>query len=377
MYLVNREENRIEKVTQRTFSEIGFKERDNLQEWIAKNPDCLGEELLIIQKEFDGFNDTNERLDLLAIDKQGNLVVIENKLDDSGRDVTWQVLKYASYCSSLTKEQIRDIYQHFLERQGRNESAVENLIEFFGNTEFKELRLNQGTSQRIIMIAGSFRKEVTSTALWLTNYKLRIQCFKVVPYAHNENIYLDVEQIIPMQDVEDYVISMADKAQEDIVTQESSKVRYRLRFDFWTKFLKEINKRSDIYKNIRPSKDNWIGVGSGLGGVSYNSVVSSHYARVEVYISRASTEENKIIFDFLQSQKAPIESAFGSSLTWERLENKKACRIKCELEGVDYFDKEDWPKMIGFMVDKLPRLSEAFSEPIGTASKKIKTLAMG
>jgi RecB family endonuclease NucS len=86
MYLINKNENKIEKVAERTFSELGFKERENLQEWIANNPDCLGEDLLIIQKEFDGFNDTNERLDLLALDKQGNIVVIENKLDDSGKD---------------------------------------------------------------------------------------------------------------------------------------------------------------------------------------------------------------------------------------------------------------------------------------------------
>lgn len=31
--------------------------------------------------------DTRECLDLLALDKDGNLVIIENKLDDSGRDV--------------------------------------------------------------------------------------------------------------------------------------------------------------------------------------------------------------------------------------------------------------------------------------------------
>ncbi len=86
---------------------MGFGERSHLQEWLANNPEALGEEILIIQKEFDGFNDTNERLDLLGLDKQGNLVVIENKLDDTGRDVTWQVLKYASYCSTLKKEQIK------------------------------------------------------------------------------------------------------------------------------------------------------------------------------------------------------------------------------------------------------------------------------
>ena len=40
----------------------------------SKNPEVLGEELLIIQKEFDGFNDTKERLDLLALDSDGGLV---------------------------------------------------------------------------------------------------------------------------------------------------------------------------------------------------------------------------------------------------------------------------------------------------------------
>src|SRR5690554_5627812 len=116
MFIIDKDKNRINELEQKTFSELGFRERENLQEWIANNPEALGEELLIIQKEFNGFNDTNERLDLLALDKEGNLVIIENKLDDSGRDVTWQALKYASYCSSLTKGQIVEIYQQYLHR---------------------------------------------------------------------------------------------------------------------------------------------------------------------------------------------------------------------------------------------------------------------
>ena len=85
MFKINKETNSIMPLETRPFSELGFKERANLQEWIAKEPACLGEELLIIQKEFSGFADTHERLDLLALDKQGSLVLIENKLDDTGR----------------------------------------------------------------------------------------------------------------------------------------------------------------------------------------------------------------------------------------------------------------------------------------------------
>ncbi len=372
MYLINKVQNKIEKVTEKSFSELGFKERDNLQEWIAHNPECLGEDLLIIQKEFDGFNDTNERLDLLALDKQGNIVVIENKLDDSGRDVTWQVLKYASYCSSLTKNQIKEIYQSYLIKNGKDENAVENLSEFFNNREYNELQLNQGTSQRIMMITGNFRKEVTSTALWLMNYKLRIQCFKVTPYSFNENLFLDIEQIIPMKEVEDYVISMAEKAQDEINAQESSKARYSLRLEFWTKFLRELNLKADLYKNISPSKDNWIGTGAGLSGISYNSVISNYYARVEVYMTRASKEDNKFVFDELLKDKNNIEHSFGSQLTWERLDEKKACRIKYELSNVDYFNRDDWSNMINFMIENLPKLAKTFNDPIKNISVKLK-----
>jgi hypothetical protein len=49
MYLINRGNNRITKLESKTFSELGFKERENLQEWIANEPTALGEELLIIQ----------------------------------------------------------------------------------------------------------------------------------------------------------------------------------------------------------------------------------------------------------------------------------------------------------------------------------------
>jgi RecB family endonuclease NucS len=87
MFLINRSKKQLENIENATFKELGISERYDLQEWLEKNPSIFGEDLLVIQKEFDGFNETNERLDLLALDKQGNIVVIENKLDDSGKDV--------------------------------------------------------------------------------------------------------------------------------------------------------------------------------------------------------------------------------------------------------------------------------------------------
>jgi len=123
MYILEEQTKELKEISETTFSEHGLKERYDLQEWIDKNPEILAkelgdeEELLIIQKEFSGFDKTNERLDLLALDKNGNLVIIENKLDDSGKDVTWQALKYVSYCSALTKDEIISIYQEYLKNK--------------------------------------------------------------------------------------------------------------------------------------------------------------------------------------------------------------------------------------------------------------------
>ena len=50
----------------------------------CRQPRHLGEDLLIIGKEFSGFDRTNERLDLLAVDEDGKLVIIELKRDHTG-----------------------------------------------------------------------------------------------------------------------------------------------------------------------------------------------------------------------------------------------------------------------------------------------------
>jgi uncharacterized protein YnzC (UPF0291/DUF896 family) len=373
MYLIDKTANRIAKLEEKSFTELGFRERDHLQEWLANNPEALGEDILIIQKEFDGFNDTNERLDLLGVDKQGNLIVIENKLDDTGKDVTWQVLKYASYCSTLSKDQIRHIYQAFLDKQGNNEQAENNLIDFFSANNFAEISLNSGQTQRIIMVAAKFRKEVTSTVMWLMNYKLRIQCFKATPFQFGNQLVLNIEQIIPMKDVQDYVISMAEKNQDDINTQEELKSRQILRLEFWKLFLKEAANKLSSIQNISPSKENWITLGSGLSGVGFNFVISNYYARVEVYISRSIKEDNTIIFKSLHEKKNEIEAVFGDQLIWEELPDKKTCRVKYELNNVNSNVREDWREMIDFMIDGMKRLEKSFREPISKVRVKLKT----
>jgi len=359
LYQINKEENRISQISQKTFSELGFKEREHLQEWIAYNPEVFGEDLLIIQKEFAKFDDTNERLDLLALDENGNLVIIENKLDDSGKDVIWQSMKYASYCSRLTKENIREIYQEYLDRYFNGEDAKDNLTTFFNDVDYDEISLNNGFSQRIILVASKFRKEVTSTVLWLMNYNLKIQCFKTTPSQLNEQLFINFEQIIPTKDAEDYMIGMAEKVQTERISQTKTQNRHHVSLEFWKQLLKVLKAKGSLFQTINPSKNDCIGKSSGVSGMKYNFVANSKYARVEIYIDNGDRDGNESIFDYLHNKKEEIENKFCNELVWERLEGKRAYRIKFEKES-NILEKEQWDDMIEFMTDSMIVLEKTF-----------------
>lgn len=363
MYIINKRTNKLEPIEKTSFKAVGLRERKDLQEWIAKDPQVLGEDLLIIQKEFNGFNDTHERLDLLALDKQGNLVVIENKLDDSGRDVVWQVLKYSSYCSRLDKQNIKDIFNQYLRSMGSDKTAVQVLEEFFNDEDYDE-KLNKGNSQRIVMVSGDFRKEVTSTVLWLLNFGLRIQCFKASAFKLEDQLFFNIEQIIPMKDAEDYTISMANKNLDDLSTQEEMANRHYKRLEFWTQFLREMNKVTTLCANVSPSKDNWIPIALGMSGVSISVVVSQTYARTEVFINRGSKDENKKVFDYFYTRKEEIEKELGSSLIWERMDDKVTSRIKIQLDNVNAFEPEYWPKINKFLIDATIQLQKVFEKEV-------------
>lgn len=160
MYILDPQSKRLIKAEKCTFKSLNLKERQDLQEWIAKEPSSLGEDLLIIQKEFDGFTDTRERLDLLALDKKGNLVIIENKLDDSGKDVTWQAIKYASYCSTLSKQQIIEIFQKYLLSIGDQSKATDALSDFFDGKEIDDIEINKGIVNELYSWLPTFIKKL-------------------------------------------------------------------------------------------------------------------------------------------------------------------------------------------------------------------------
>lgn len=361
MYILDTKTKSLIKAEKCTFKSLNLKERQDLQEWIAKEPSSLGEDLLIIQKEFDGFADTRERLDLLALDKNGNLVIIENKLDDSGKDVTWQAIKYASYCSSLNKQQVIDIFQKYLLSIGDTTPATDVLTDFFDGKELDDIAINKGNSQRIILVAANFHKEVTTSVLWLHNFNLRIKCFKVTPYKYGDQIMVEFDQIIPIADTEEFQIKIANKEQEENETAESTIIRHNNRQKFWGEFIEYNKKHDGIFNASTAVTDNWIGKSvRSISGGNINVIINKDNCRVELYINTGNRDENKTLYDKLAQERASIDEKLHD-MVWQRMDDKVTCRVRID-KPLSYLNPDDKEKIFAFFLDTAQSMMDVFTK---------------
>jgi Domain of unknown function (DUF4268) len=280
--------------------------------------------------------------------------------------------KYASYCSSLSKSQIVEIYQSFLSKNGGGD-ARQKIEDFLDKEEdFESLILNLGIHQRVIMVAANFRKEVTSTVLWLLQHGIRLQCIRATAFDNGGQLFLNLEQIIPTPEAADFMIGLAGKEKEQQSTEHSMVRRQKLRLAFWEQTLAALDSAGvTLFSNISPSKDHWLNAGSGLSGVPYTMIFSQRETRVDINLSRASKAENKWIFDRLKEQKDQIDAEFGDKLEWLRLDNKKASGIRFRKE-FDGYDPENWPEMIDWLVKHMKQMEKVFVGRLKPLGQKLK-----
>ena len=208
---VDRESKRLVPLREADFSQEGFQEVTDLQTWLFEKPEVLGEDLLMLAKGYSGFHGTREEIDLLALDKEGNVVVIEVKRDDSGSEVHWQAIKYASYMAGFSKEDLAKIYADTYSKSG--EEAFRDVYNFVASSPEEESPvLNE--RQRILLVAHRFRPEVLSAVAWLLKSSrsaeeagVDIKCICLIPFKdQDDRLFVTNRAILPVYGEEQFLI---------------------------------------------------------------------------------------------------------------------------------------------------------------------------
>jgi len=206
MYKVDIENKKLIKLRTVNFGELKLTEPYDIEDWIEKTPNVLGEELLILSRQY--YVPSGKKLDLLAIDKNANLVIIELKRDNSGSEVEWQAIKYASYCANLLSNDIFEIFAMYLKS---DETSAQSRIEEFIDVELDKLNENQ----RIILVSKEFHSDVISAVLWLRDFEINIECIRLKPFLTPDNqLIISPELIVPLPEAKDYITRKEKKDKE-------------------------------------------------------------------------------------------------------------------------------------------------------------------
>lgn len=206
----------------------GIQERTDLQSALRDKITVISPDTLVIAEEFSEWTEGGRRIDLLGIDKQANLVVIELKRDDTGAHMELQALRYAAMVSTLTFKRAIEIYQQYLGESPSDKKAEEEILNFLGWSNSLEEQFPKDI--KIVLASANFSKELTTTVMWLNDRDLDIRCVRLQPYKLGEELLLDIEQIIPLPEAEEYQVKVREQASAQRAAASSSKDKTRYQF---------------------------------------------------------------------------------------------------------------------------------------------------
>lgn len=69
---------------------------------------------------------------------------------------------------------------------------------------------------KIVLASAEFSRELTTTVLWMNKVRdLDIRCIRLQPYSFDGRALVNLEQIIPFLEAEEYQVEVREKARRE------------------------------------------------------------------------------------------------------------------------------------------------------------------
>jgi hypothetical protein len=281
------------KIQQVDLREVWPNEASSFTPWLEENPEELGE-ILGLDLEFVREKPVGKfSLDLFGTDlNTGRKVIVENQLETSNHNHLGQLLTYA----------------------GGVEPSV------------------------IVWLAKSIRQEHRAALEWLNSV------------TDSETVFFGVEvkairignsEPAPMLDLvvepNSWVKEVRGSSGGNFDSEKS-----RAYGEFWRTMIDEVSTELPEFASRKPWNRGWLPIGQGVSGVRLTLVFYAQGLRTEFYFGSSQQELNQSRFDVVFERRDSIEAAAGTSLEWEALEGRKACRIALYGPDGDITETDRW-----------------------------------
>lgn len=152
---------------------------------------------------------------------------------------------------------------------------------------------------RIVLVSADFGREITTAVLWLNGFEgMDIRCVRLVPYELDSQVYVDIQQVIPLPEAADYQVKVRRKEAERERAQTSGRDFTRYQIVVEGQPLADQNKRNAIrvmiqqlvergvsleaIQNTMPASKMRVLEGTFAGGDSVSSALKSAYPGIDL-----------------------------------------------------------------------------------------------
>ena len=286
--------------------ELWKHEQYDFSNWLAKDSnieylnEILGLTLIEVDKEI---NVGPYRCDIVATDETSGLkVIIENQLESTNHDHLGKIITYASGLDAKV----------------------------------------------IVWIVREAKEEHRAAIEWLNNYtSSEIDFFLIEIHAYKIGDSNPAPKFEVVEKPNDFVKRSKNKDDGELNTSQTE------RLIFWTQFNEKILSKGKPFNLRKPTTDHWydVAIGTSAAKIAVDLVNKENCIVIELYI-----HSDKELYDSLFEKKNEIERELDMHFEWDRLDSKKASRIKHYIHGLDFENHSNYDQLMSEVIDKVIRM---------------------
>ncbi|MGY0218366.1 hypothetical protein ACWJJH_13455 [Endozoicomonadaceae bacterium StTr2] len=187
---------------------VPLESEDLLEQQVMQDMAILNPDWLLIGRQVRTAFD--KRIDLLALDASGSVIIIELKRDKTPRDVVAQAIDYASWVVTLKPEDLVDIYQTFIQQYGQGADSLDLAFQDKFGIALADVELNE--SHQMVVVATELDASTERIINYLNDHaNIPINAVFFSAFADGDNQYLSRAWMIDPGETQERAVSKGPK----------------------------------------------------------------------------------------------------------------------------------------------------------------------